>query len=71
MCKVEANTRAAEIICEAKQAIENFKNGTVETVSMDTFLQELVCLSPRFAIQSLIRLCICRVSLHTPFGISY
>ena len=37
-----ANTRAAEIICEAKQAIENFKNGTVETVSMDTFLQELV-----------------------------
>ena len=42
MCKVEANTRAAEIICEAKQAIENFKNGTVETVSMDTFLQELV-----------------------------
>ena len=41
MCKVEANTRAAEIICEAKQAIENFKNGTVETVSMDTFLQSL------------------------------
>ena len=37
-----ANTRAAEIVCEAKQAIENFKNGTVETVSMDTFLQELV-----------------------------
>lgn len=37
-----ANTRAAEIICEAKQAVENFKNGTVETVSMDTFLQELV-----------------------------
>ena len=27
MCKVEANTHAAEIICEAKQAIENFKNG--------------------------------------------
>jgi hypothetical protein len=42
MCKVEANTRVAEIICEAKQAIENFKNGTVETVSMDSFLQELV-----------------------------
>lgn len=37
-----ANTHAAEIICEAKQAIENFKNGIVETVSMDTFLQELV-----------------------------
>ena len=37
-----ANTRAAEIICEAKQAIENFKNGTVETISMDSFLQELV-----------------------------
>ena len=37
-----ANTRAAEIVCEAKQAIENFKNGTVEIVSMDTFLQELV-----------------------------
>ena len=36
------NTRAAEIICEAKQAIENFKNGTVETISMDSFLQELV-----------------------------
>lgn len=42
MCKVEANTCADEIICKAKQAIENFKNGTVETVSMDTFLQELV-----------------------------
>ncbi|MBO5013798.1 MAG: hypothetical protein J6C57_07135 [Paludibacteraceae bacterium] len=42
MCKVEANTRADEIICEAKQAIENFKNGTVETISMDSFLQELV-----------------------------
>lgn len=41
MCKVEANTHAAEIICEAKQAIENFKNGTIETVSMDTFLQSL------------------------------
>ena len=37
-----ANARVAEIICEAKQAIMNFKKGTVETVSMDTFLQELV-----------------------------
>ena len=36
------NTRTAEIICEAKQAIDNFKNGTAETVSLDTFLQELV-----------------------------
>lgn len=37
-----ANTHAAEIICEAKQAIMNFKKGTVETISMDSFLQELV-----------------------------
>lgn len=36
------NTRAAKIICETKQAIDNFKNGTTETISLDSFLQELV-----------------------------
>ena len=34
--------RTAEIICKAKQAIENFKSGSAEVQTLDSFIQSLV-----------------------------